>query len=1599
MQRRPVAPSFGAGHPSPQMNFSRSQFEAMAPGTATVAAPAARVSNHARLAAEASSTRKFLLFCLLLVQVLVLVLSGTIFASTCSPQWLAFLFASLANLYICLELSRRFLLRPWVCVFLFLLSAAFAAVFLLAFPVGNVGCLFPGFFVSSSLGSLHHHHQCGNAQGGFPGSGFLSQVQHLAGRRSGSRCGVTPMPPASSSGYRNAPNHGGSHLSVSGSGGPTSPPTSGTGGQSLSVSGPAGPGIPSRSDRAPASPTGGEHHHLAAPHNPVMVEVFGDELSEGMAPAGASASNSLLLDSSLLHSQSQLFPGVYRLHHVALPRARFKAVNNHQRPISKFPFSPGRQVIPLYLDGVAPWTLTFRVEPLPPGVFDLAQFTLYPRTLTEKTITISEAENYFLDAPTTGLYTLLSVTDQRGLKGIVGDETVQVVVPPVTLPGLPPRPPSAAFLRDEPLETCIGNSISVFLRLTGEAPFTVSLERAHNNAGPSTRQTVRLGADDALQGEELGSLVDDAPEEAAPALLAGAGAAGPDGVPTVVLPPANSPQLDRFYFRLPLGPLENDGRSVWRVVSVADARNMTSVYIADEFSSVPSSVRASVPPPTVSALAYSRPTVQLADSLQPEKPIIISRTTPTRIPLQLEARYPVAVDIQFPDGELKRHMFEKPPAAGHLHTFVLSEPGEYKIASVADALCFGNVQYPATLTVELAPEPTLRLAGLPDPAAARCHQGNSLLTATLHLTGHGPWQVEFRDRVQSDAGGTVYDTGVRRLAINSSPYQFRMPVDVAGRHEVVFLSISDSYYRGVPLQGLADASADAPVGGSTDSGPYSFSQVFREAGRAFFEDLPVGDQQQGALGTPAQPIHRCLGQGLTLPVRLEGSSPFALTYSLVSFDGRQREYRLEDLAGPSVDVRVEAFSHTGRYTIRLLSVTDAFGCTRELRQERVITVSHVTAAMTCEVVGGVGGTGGAGNTADEWSASAGVPAGGVVRAGRGSHLVVRFAGGTAPYTLTYRAPGRAEPVVVSGLRGSSYRIPLETSGLYELLGVRDNICQGVLASASPEGSTGKHPAIGGRPSACNILLVEPPALTVRQLTTSACVGQRIPLAELSFTGEAPWKLNYFFTSPNPSGQRGSSENSATLSGVSKTPFSFDIIPERAGFHQYRFADLSDTHYGNIPLSTKAIMLQAYDPPSVTFASTLVSDLFACVGDDLALPIVLHGVAPFKLHYAVTRLPDGADQLDESALMSSESSRPLPRRELSMEFGGSGAGAGRGTRISAGSASRGTVTASLDIAQALLDAGPMPFAPGSGSGSGSAAGLPATASNAAQRGRRDPDCPPQLQAVGAYRFSLIRVEDATGCQTELSPAPGVHVYIGPEPDLVVRGEPDSVDRCVGDRLRVDFALLSAGQRRVGSASAEERQAIAAQTAAAGPWHVAYAFDGDERTRHTRQSRLSLQVLHSGRVSFLAVGNRFCTRALDAGHPLREVTFHPLPRAVLNRGRESEVFVVAGQQEPIDLALSGTPPFNVSIRRSSFETDGYEFYDLAGIQGHSHVFVAESEGEYRVMRVADRYCMAERDGTSVRASSSRRGSATSSAATGAAAAAAAAGATPEAEAIAI
>ena len=156
------------------------------------------------------------------------------------------------------------------------------------------------------------------------------------------------------------------------------------------------------------------------------------------------------------------------------------------------------------------------------------------------------------------------LTARRCSQGLVGNETIAVVIGPVVLPARPERPPTAKFTTHAPVDVCTGSYVSAGLRLAGVPPFVLVVDRC------AVRRSTQRGTAPPLTA----TLPLDPGREPSPLTRRhNAGAAL-----RVTLPARERGNSTERDYTIDLGGVEAEGQFSWTVVSVTDARNLSTVY-------------------------------------------------------------------------------------------------------------------------------------------------------------------------------------------------------------------------------------------------------------------------------------------------------------------------------------------------------------------------------------------------------------------------------------------------------------------------------------------------------------------------------------------------------------------------------------------------------------------------------------------------------------------------------------------------------------------------------------------------------------------------------------------------------------------------------------------------------------------------------------------------------------------------------------------------------------------------------------------------------------------------------------------------------------
>ena len=224
-----------------------------------------------------------------------------------------------------------------------------------------------------------------------------------------------------------------------------------------------------------------------------------------------------------------------------------------------------------------------------------------------------------------------------------------------------------------------------------------------------------------------------------------------------------------------LGGVEAEGNFAWTVVSVTDARNLSTVYERGfavrrpaatpdpqhhstqahprhcdaqpqnqkPAGATPTSASSAPPapaPPLFAITARARPTVSFATDR-----LLLSTSRRETAGLIVTGRAPWTIQVQHTPADAAAVTAATVVNAAAGATIDVAAPGEYRLVNVADAFCTGAVLEPRALRAELAPLPTVVWDTSSAPAAVCL--GANLVTIPLTLTGRGPWHLTYKETV------------------------------------------------------------------------------------------------------------------------------------------------------------------------------------------------------------------------------------------------------------------------------------------------------------------------------------------------------------------------------------------------------------------------------------------------------------------------------------------------------------------------------------------------------------------------------------------------------------------------------------------------------------------------------------------------------------------------------------------------------------------------------------------------------------------------------------------------------------------------------------
>ncbi|WVN90719.1 uncharacterized protein L203_105961 [Cryptococcus depauperatus CBS 7841] len=207
-------------------------------------------------------------------------------------------------------------------------------------------------------------------------------------------------------------------------------------------------------------------------------------------------------------------------------------------------------------------------------------------------------------------------------------------------------------------------------------------------------------------------------------------------------------------------------------------------------------------------------------------------------------------------------------------------------------------------------------------------------------------------------------------------------------------------------------------------------------------------------------------------------------------------------------------------------------------------------------------------------------------------------------------------------------------------------------------------------------------------------------------------------------------------------------------------------------------------------------------------------------------------------------------------------------------------------------------------------------------------PYTLSDIGRYEISIMKVEDASGCEWFSEEYDLLKIGVEVVESARILSMDEKTDLCIGDSL--DFLLEGKS-----------------------PWTIEYSWLGKDHKVSSSAARFSRFAEKPGQfqVKSVALRGEQCKR--DVSNMIR--TVHPLPAARISSGEDD---LHEGDEPAVfRVWFTGTAPFAFTYTRSEQVGSKYKVVDsqtITGIMEDSYAVSSSLPGDYQVISVSDRFC---------------------------------------------
>ncbi|KAI8098635.1 uncharacterized protein BX664DRAFT_319225 [Halteromyces radiatus] len=517
-------------------------------------------------------------------------------------------------------------------------------------------------------------------------------------------------------------------------------------------------------------------------------------------------------------------------------------------------------------------------------------------------------------------------------------------------------------------------------------------------------------------------------------------------------------------------------------------------------------------------------------------------------------------------------------------TLEVKSPGEYRLISISDQFCKGDVLFPSTCQVIQPPLPSVKLQHTPIPS--ECSSGSEIgMRFVADFQGAPPYTLKY-SVIKNH--GRRKQTVDRQISTDRSRHIFTYLPTSSGDYTYEFKTLIDGHYTKDPKI--------PPI-----------KQTVHPQPDAKFDEKLTSKRT-------------CLGEEMNLSVNLAGAAPFTLVWA---YDKQEHS---EVVTGDHYDISLPPFETAGRHIVSLIKIEDANGCSKELDSRDVVIDVRRDRPMAFFY---------SENKQDKTV---------YIAEGETTNLPLRLTG-EGPWEITYRhINGKNDNTYTKSFVDPNSDLTVNKVGRYELLTVTDSICKGDALRPDYIVQWMERPALIIPEDQATLLandVYERPAICQHvDDTINVKFTGHGPFTCAYDTFRRDLTVSSSMFSRRDNGIKLDPQEMTTGLTSTRIPLRTDV----AGKYKYVFNKLSDQRYQHPFTPSPLVQLEqtVHASPTVKFSgkpATVSSPRMMCVGETLTSaedPIWVEatGQAPFTVSVRVSQ----QDSKDYIVLKDIENSR-------------------------------------------------------------------------------------------------------------------------------------------------------------------------------------------------------------------------------------------------------------------------------------------------------------------------------------------------------------------------